>query len=420
MRNRQLHAAVAAFAEEAAWQLAADAAEGAEVPFEVVEAGGGRRDVPLYCYRPLTGAFIEERASLLGRLPSYLPAVHALAACPGVDAYLAACGEAQVPADPRRRAEEALRLLLARVFRDSTDFALVPERLHAAYDELEALVLEGRALVEVVAAVHGLAIASDEIALGDSLLLARADRCTDLPPEVCAPRADGRPPVVVALRWEAAPGDEAPLRHAEVRLRRLLCGLRLYDAVPVALARTGWSRTGAGRWQPFALGESAPPVRGVLAVPPAQEDELRAFLSLVGRRTPRHGEVAWALHRFELACSRSAPADALTDVLLALRALLDPEGANHGRLAARVAALCALPDAQAQTIERVVHAAELERALVAGVGPGDEALQPLGDELTAYLRAVLRDVLCGHLEADLRAVADGLLARADEQQGTIA
>ncbi len=55
MRLRQLRSALHAFCEEAAWQLAADTHEGYEVPFEVIESG--RRDAPLYCYRPLTGAF---------------------------------------------------------------------------------------------------------------------------------------------------------------------------------------------------------------------------------------------------------------------------------------------------------------------------------------------------------------------------
>ena len=76
MHNRQLHGALAAFVEEAAWQLAAETADGAEIPFEVVR--GGRRDSPLYCYRPLTADFIEQRVGLLARLPSFLPAVHAL------------------------------------------------------------------------------------------------------------------------------------------------------------------------------------------------------------------------------------------------------------------------------------------------------------------------------------------------------
>jgi hypothetical protein len=33
-------------------------------------------------------------------------------------------------------------------------------------------------------------------------------------------------------------------------------------------------------------------------------------------------------------------------------------------------------------------------------------------EVTGHLRALLRDVLCGHLDSDLRAVADQLLAEA--------
>ena len=56
MRHRHLHTALASFAEEAAWQLAAVIADGVEVPFEVVEERGRRRDTPLYCYRPLTDA----------------------------------------------------------------------------------------------------------------------------------------------------------------------------------------------------------------------------------------------------------------------------------------------------------------------------------------------------------------------------
>jgi hypothetical protein len=59
-----------------------------------------------------------------------------------------------------------------------------------------------------------------------------------------------------------------------------------------------------------------------------QEDELRAFVALTARRMPRGGELAWALGRFDLACERDDPRDALTDLLLALRALLEPEGAD--------------------------------------------------------------------------------------------
>ena len=420
MRNRPLHAALAAFAEEAAFTLASDAADGAEVPFEVVELGGGRREAPLYCYRPLTAGFIDERRSMLGRLTSFLPAVHALAACGGLDAYLIARGESTFAAQPRARAEEALRHFLVRVFEDCGDFELSPERLARAYDELEGLVMEGRALTEVVAPVMGLALMSDEIALGEGLSLVRAGAHGDAPAEALRPFGDDDHQVVLArLTWEAAPGDEAPLRHAQVRLRRLLTGLRLYDAAGIVLARTAWTRTGGGGWQPFALSGGAQP-RGTCVVPAQQEDELRAFLSLVGRRTPRSGELAWALGRFELATDRARSSEALTDVLLALRALLEPEGPQTGRLAGRVAALCAIPECRATVTERIAHLVALERSVVAGVAPEDTALEHLVDELTGWLRALLRDVLCGHLDSDLRAVADELLAEEEARQRTIA
>ncbi|HEU4975585.1 MAG TPA: hypothetical protein VFT50_10890 [Baekduia sp.] len=417
MRNRQLHAALAAFAEEAAFLLAADTAQGADVPFEVVELSGSRRDAPLYCYRPLTASFIDERQSMLGRLPTYLPAVHALAACGGLDHYLVARGEARVPGGGRARAEAALRHFLARAFEDSTDFELSAERLARAYEELESVVMEGRALAEVVAPVLGLAIASSEVPLGDGLTLVRADACPDAPADALREREDGGRLVLARLVWEAAPGDEAPLRHAVVRLRRLLTSLRLYDAAGIVLARTAWTRTGGSAWQPFALGGGAEP-RGVCVVPAQQEDELRAFLSLIGRRTPRSGELAWALRRFELANDRPRPSEALTDVLLALRALLEAEGPQSGRLAGRVAALCAIPEHRAQVTERIAHLVALERSVIAGVAPEDAALEPLVDELTGWLRALLRDVLCGHLDSDLRAVADGLLAEEDARQRT--
>ena len=63
MHNRALHDALAAFVEEAAWQLAAEVSGGAEIPFELIEQG--RSSAPLYCYRPLTASFIAERSSEL-------------------------------------------------------------------------------------------------------------------------------------------------------------------------------------------------------------------------------------------------------------------------------------------------------------------------------------------------------------------
>src|SRR3954453_20662 len=76
MQNRALHDTLAAFVEEAAWQLAEEVAAGAEVPFELIEQG--RASAPLYCYRPLTDRFIAEPLGMLERLPPPAPARRAV------------------------------------------------------------------------------------------------------------------------------------------------------------------------------------------------------------------------------------------------------------------------------------------------------------------------------------------------------
>jgi hypothetical protein len=154
---------------------------------------------------------------------------------------------------------------------------------------------------------------------------------------------------------------------------------------------------------------------------------MRGFCNLIGRRIGAHphgggrgldnsgaGEVAWALARFEMGCERIAPFEAMTDYLLALRALLEPEGPASGRLAQRLAVICAAPEDRAALAERTAHAISLERAVITGLAPGSTGVDALVEELAENLRAILRDVLCGHLNADVRGVADDLLAEAAE------
>jgi len=123
---------------------------------------------------------------------------------------------------------------------------------------------------------------------------------------------------------------------------------------------------------------------------------------------------AWALRRFELGLERPSPREALTDHLLALRALLEPEGPGSGRLPGRLAALCAVPEERHALAERMAHAVSLERAVVAGLAPEGDGIDALCGELGGHLRALLRDVLCGHLDSDLREVADHLLRSSEE------
>lgn len=412
MRDRVLHEALTAFAAQAAQRLAADTAQGAQMPFEVIERGGRRDGVgTFYCYRPLTGGFIGERIALLAELPSWPAAVGALGALDGVGDYLRARGEERVPVQPRERAAAALRVFLQDVFADAEDFALVEEHLEAAWQRVHAGVFEGRVETVAVVRVLGLALSCDEVALGDGVSLWRAGGLPDVPPAL----APGTDPdehetvlAVVAVGEEA--GGPQPLAAARTRLRRLLTALRLYDQARPALDPLAWWRDAGGPWAPLALGVAGAP-QGTLALHPDAEDELRAFRSLVARRTPNAGELAWALRRHELGCERPSAAEGLTDHLLALRALLEPEGPAAGRLSGRLAALCAPLGERAALAGRVAEATELERGVVAGLAGGrGTAAEVLGAELADHLRALLRDVLCGHLEPDLRGLADELIA----------
>jgi hypothetical protein len=414
MRNRTLHGLLAAFADDAGLQLAADRANGMEVPFEVAEMSfsPGPR-APLYCYRSLTGQFIRERMNVLDRLPSYLPAARALAATDGLDAYLRRRGEPRVPADGRERADAVLRSLLSVVFAESSAFGRQPERFEVAYAELEATLYEGRQVGTVIAPLLGLALESDEVALAEGLSLARSEALLDVPAEAVWAAADGEAgSVLVVLTVEGDRLAGPPITTARTRFRRLLSALRLFEGGTFALGPLAWARIDGGPWQVAPLGTGHVRARGLTTLATAQEDELRAFCNLVARRTPCAGEVAWALARYEMGCERAAPFDALTDHLLALRALLEPEGPQSGRLAQRLAAICAVPQQRAALAERTARAVELERTVVAGLAHPAGDADRLVDELAGYLRALLRDVLCGHLDSDVRALADELLEEA--------
>jgi len=422
VRNGTLHQIIEAFTADAASRLSAETEGGAEIPFELIETGGrpGAR-APLYCYRPLTGAFISDRLGMLSALPSYTPAARALALQDGLEAYLRESGEPRVPGEARERADAALRVFLGRVFAERSEFGFDRARFETAYVELERALYQSRCITVVVAPLLGVALdhAINELALGDGLSLISGEKLPDAPAEAVwaahgPDRPDGEDPNVLAMLMVAQDRSVgAPVAMARARFRRVLTALRLFERGGYALGPLAWTRTDGGAWRPVALGGSGRP-RFVTLISAGHEDELRAFCNLVARRAPAGGEVAWALARFEMGCERLAPFEALTDYLLALRALLEPEGPASGRLAQRLAVICAKPPERTALAERTARAISLERAVVAGLAPAVSGADALVDELAEHLRALLRDALCGHLDADLRAVADQLLAQAAE------
>jgi hypothetical protein len=77
-----------------------------------------------------------------------------------------------------------------------------------------------------------------------------------------------------------------------------------------------------------------------------------------------------------------------------------------------VAALCAEEGRRKLVQRRIEAAIWLERYVMGGaarVRTGDDAPRELVAEVEAHLRALLRDVLCGYLDADLKGVADDIL-----------
>jgi hypothetical protein len=299
VRSDQLETALTKFVREAAAHLQGELDSGAEVPFELesrsARGRGQGRGAQLYCYRPLTDAFIRERWPALSGLGSCAAAERLLECLQGLDRYLLRREVRIGRGDRRSRANVALRTLLEDVFAEHTNFELDAERLRRALARLDTAAFTNAGEVALIETLHGMGTVAPELA------------------HIRAP-AIGRP------------------------------------------------------------------------------------------------ELAWALARFEMGCERSSELEALSDYLLSLRALLEPEGPASGLLAGRLAALCAIPAERPALTRQVLKAIALEREAILGAAVEHASCDALVAELAGHLRAVLRDVVCGHLPPDLVACADTLLA----------
>jgi len=417
MRSIQLQTALTDFVEASAGHLQAEILAGAEVQFELEQRSSGRGSPGpgLYCYRPLTAEFIAARAGELKRLPSYGEAASLLAGFAGLERYLAGAGADLGSAAGRRDVGTALGALLCDVFAEQTDFQVRPERLAAALERLQASELTAAGEAMLVATLHGVTLTSQELAVAPGLTIAQPHALGGLPPGVQGGSAEeGSSHLVVVLSLPEQHGGGA-IETGTAILTDLLRALRLFGDGRVALGPLAWARIGGGSWSPLALGTGGRP-HGMLVITAEQEDELRAFCSLVSRRAPQDNELAWALRRFELGCELEDPFEALTDHLLALRALLEPEGPSSGLLAGRLAALCATPELRLDVTARATGALALERGLITGASRPGGAAYSLVLEISGHLRALLRDMICGHLGSDLIALADELLLEGAEPE----
>ena len=366
MRSLQLQGALTEYLEAAAAHLHAAVAAGAEVPFELEQRSRRRSNGPsLYCYQPLTDQFIAERMHELEQLPSHREAARLLADFDGLGRYLASLGAEIARTGGQAGARAGLRALLSEVFAGQSDFELVAERVEAAFARLESSALLSTSEVTLVATLHGLTITSEELHLTRGLRVAQPHALDGLPPAASAERDEaGGGHLVVVL----AAGDEEPVRRWP-RAARCCATCCARSAVRRRSRHARLARLGADRWsglEPTALGSRRTPTRHARRRAPSRRTSCgpSATSSHAVRRTAtssrgRCGASSWA-------ASERARYEGLSDHLLALRALLEPEGAASGLLPRRLAALCATPERRAELTERTIQAIQLERAVVAG------------------------------------------------------
>ena len=413
MRNASLHAALRDYALEVAATLMQAVESGDELGYDVGEEPGP--GPVLYRYRALTAEYIGAHWPELAQLPALEAAARELGA--GAATWLRSNGMAGAEAEP------ALRAMLERLYEDATSFDFPEERFDRVYGELERTLYTGTARVAVVAPLRAARIGCSRIDLGAGVALVRADRA-DAPREAAWAHpqlGEAEPGMLIVIEHEGEGIDSLPLAHVRTRIADIIRGLRLW--APGVLAPTGsaWVRSEEGPWQHFDL-ESTGPGRGD---PWTADDEdaaeLREFLAAIGQaRVP--GRIAWALDRFELGCERTCDAEALSDYLMALKALLDAsDEAGRASLSLRLAALCAEEPDRRAVQRRTELAFALERFLIGG-GSADAYMDEIGSdspalltaEIEACVRALLRDVLCGYLDTDLRRTADDILLTSGE------
>jgi hypothetical protein len=217
------------------------------------------------------------------------------------------------------------------------------------------------------------------------------------------------------------PTQPPPITEARIAFRKLLTALRLLKQGGAALSSQAWWRTDDGPWQEVPLGTSGRSRGGSYRLEPPERGELIELFELARSRPALGGALPWALGRFELGCEQPVALDGLSDYLLAMRALLDRGDPSPEGLARRLGALCAEPVhrrsveasvEQAFRLERLVMRGNVDAAYLESIGVGSPDV--VVRTLEQNLRALLRDLVCGHLGPDLVGIAEGLLASGPE------
>jgi hypothetical protein len=412
VRDARLQEALKRLAAEAATRLTSLVATGEELPFDVAENEG---EHTFYRYVPLTGRFVRQQADEIRSLPAFGPACSAVDQAGIAAPYLEARGE-PVPEDAVERADAMLIAFVARLWEGCTEFTIDKPRLESAVAELEAEVRDLSEAEVLFAPLVGLQMPVAQIELPSGVRIVRGDT-VDAPGE--AVRSDGMernawdPQFLALAEREEGPAGAAP---AMQMLRELVSVLRLFKEGGVGLGPHAYTPTGEGTWRRIPTGVPATRPGGYKLSEP-EATELAEFARSLEARPDPDGSLAWAVDRFEMGCDRPVALDAVSDHLLAMRALFEGNGPVGANLPMRVAALIAEPPERGEAYEKLQAAFELERAMMGGQEFDLGAATGLAAWVEDAARSIVRGAALGEHGSDVAASADESLVATGLEAG---
>lgn len=166
VKSQSLYSALRNFCLGSFFALAEELEGGADMPVALAEHGGPNRPT-LYEYRPLVGAFVEQRASWLGHREDALAALSALKDEPAAGIFARALESAHAGEDEALR-RTILMPLLVRTAERCAGFDWEDGAFDAAYAEIERALFGERRAYSAIAPLIGLT-AGQEVDLGGGL-----------------------------------------------------------------------------------------------------------------------------------------------------------------------------------------------------------------------------------------------------------
>jgi hypothetical protein len=394
LRSPALYQALRNFCLGSFFALAAELEAGADLPVALEEHGGHNRPT-LYEYRPLVGAFVEQRAGWLGTREDALAALAALKDEPAAGIFARAHASEKVGEDEALR-RTVLVPILERTAERCGGFDWDDAAFELAYGELEESLFGERRLYCALAPLVGLS-AGETIELGPGLRV-RAAAGGELSaswPDAgrLLPRDFGREvdrTLVIEVERELDTASPT-LPDAPGEVARTVSALRLATPGAIAAGPVIFERLD---WRPYNVRPVPPLAAQVPAGEPTRLDPFRGRLAarLVRRLAegPTEPDLLEALERFEIALFSRGPvrADELREALVSLL------GGDDGAWAAAMRAASLLGESPRERAD-LLHGLQ---GLIDGDGPGAPAEDVVRRALVETLLADSRDALVGALD----------------------